>query len=184
MRAKVALGIQLTDEERAQLPTRVHVGCGPTRTKTFIYAMNAGPFILPLSAYQALMELEPDGHVFHEVEAVHDDISLGPHFLQLEAPVVDCVDIDETIFQFGGRAYYEEVMARPHGPGGGAPRISLGMAQRISLIAAAIAGRHWWRTPPSFSWTHFCSARLVQRWKAANIAGVQFQQCFVSKRPG
>ncbi|WP_135211640.1 imm11 family protein [Vitreimonas flagellata] len=182
MGAKIALGFKLTDEERANLPGRVHVGCAPTRTKTFIYGLSIGPFILPPAAYRELMNLEPTGHVFHELEAVHDGVSLGPHFLQLEAPIIDCVDVDRTTFSRGGRAYIEEVLASPPGPDGQPLRLSLDFAQRVSLIGSAIAGRHWWRAPSSYSWQQLCSARLVQSWRSAGVAGVRLEQCYTSDR--
>jgi hypothetical protein len=182
MRAGIALGVELGPEERARLPRRVHVGCPPTRTLTLIYSMNAGPYILPPTAYAILMELEPEGHLFHELEAMVDSVSLGPYYLQLQTPVVDCVDIERTTYYLGkGREYFEEVMARPAGPGGGPPRISLQNGSQTYLKASAIAGRHWWRAPQKFKRKHFCSQELKQRFSKARISGLQFDKCNVSE---
>lgn len=183
MRVRIALGNELSVDERARLPKRVEVGCGPTRKLTFIYAMSGGPYILPPEAHNILMELGAEGHVFHELEAVVDGVSLGQYFLQLQAPVIDCVDVDETRYSNGrGREYFEEVMARPRGPSDGPPRISLVSAKRISLLPSAITGRHWWRVSQQFGWSHFCSAELKQRFKEANIAGVEYAPCVLSAR--
>jgi hypothetical protein len=182
MDARISLGIELNAEERAQLPRRVHVGSGPSRTLTFIYGMLAGPFILPPAAHAILMELEPEpeGHVFHELEAMADGVSLGPHFLQLQTPVVDCVDIDRTTYYLRqGREYYEKMMSRPPDPGSSQSRISLQNGQQTYLHASAIAGRHWWRAPERFSWKHFCSKELKERFSKAKIAGLRFDPCNV-----
>ncbi|MBI1251899.1 MAG: hypothetical protein GC189_10535 [Alphaproteobacteria bacterium] len=184
MEADIALGLELEAERRARLPDRVYVGCKPTQKLTFIYAQNAGPYIFPPVAVNILSEFGSEGHVFHKVEAIIGDVSLGPYYLQLQAPVIDCVDVDETIYEDGrGREYYEEVMARPHGPGGvGPPRVPISAAQRIVLRRSTIEGRHWWRVPEAFSTDHFCSLELRRRFKEAGIAGLQYTQCFVSTK--
>jgi hypothetical protein len=181
--ARISLGIALRDEEQAALPKRVLVPRPPSATKTFIYAMNVGPYVMPPVAHRLIMQLEPGLHSFHELEAVCDGESLGPYFLLLQTPEIDCIDLDNTIFtRGGGREYYEEVMARPTGPGGGAPRISIHAAQRIGVIAAAIAGRHLWRTPRSFSSELLCSGELREGLQEAKVAGLRYTRCYTPKK--
>jgi hypothetical protein len=177
-KARLSLG-SLDPEERRTLPPRVHVTRPPTDRMLFIYAMNRGPFILPPEAHRTLVSLGAEGHEFHEIEAIADGVSLGPYFLQIQAPVIDCVDIDNSIFRDGrGREYFDEVMSRSSGPGGvGSPRVSLGSLHVIALKHAVIQSHHWWRAPRAFSGDHFCSGALRKAFKEAGVYGLQFTPC-------
>ena len=177
----IALGEPLSAEQEAALPASVNVSRPPTEKKRFIYALHAGPFLLPPEAHDALIKLEPGVHRFHEIEAFAGGASLGRYFLQLESPVVDCVDLDHTVFRDGrSRAYFDEMMAAPKGPAGGPPRVSIAAARVIALSADKIRGRHWWRVPREFSNAHFCSDELRQSFSAAKVAGLQFSDCQAS----
>ncbi len=160
LQARIALGKTLSTEERAALPSRINVSRRPSAKARYIYALNAGPFVLPEAAHDALTTLEPGAH---------------------EAPTIDCVDLDRTVFRDGrSRAYFDERMAADGGPGGGAPRVSIGAARAITLLADAIAGHHWWRAPREFSSAHFCSDALKERFTEAGVAGLQFTVCHTS----
>lgn len=179
--ARLAWGAKINAAERSQLPTRVDVCVRPKGSATFIYTMNVGPFIFPSIARKLLESAEPGVHEFHELEAICDGESLGSYHLWLGSPLVDCVDLDRTVFSNGrGRDYFDEVMARPHVPGGVYPSVSLSGARKLYLRREAVAGKHWWRATDEFQRRQFCSLDLRKQFEQAKVLGLSYLRCELS----
>lgn len=142
-----------------------------------VLGWSTGPFVVS-SAIREFLELhEPNVHHFlpievHTQKPVGGKVAQGAHWLLLAPPVVDCLDLANTVMAYDvqGQAWSREKDNAPLW-GGGIPRTE---DDRCMLYGASIDGRHLWRVQDGADKgraRYACSPEFWAFFKASKMLG-------------
>lgn len=188
LKAKITLGLPLTEEEQAAVPKVLRVSQRRRGGIPAILGWITGPFIVCELLKEKLESLEPGIHSFMPIEIFsagqhEQEKSYGIYYWILSPPRLNAVIIEETTFTKGvGRAGYEL--------SGG--RISSSAADICVVDGDVIAGHHLWQLPSDFGATkahpdnawvaYFCSDELRDFIKSNHLDGWDFIKKCVEKK--